>query len=202
VVKVHAREFVDEAYNGLRPQLVCYLMKLTHDREQAEDFVQESYARLLFETSAGRPPRNARAWLYQVARNLVVSDRRRLSVATRAGGRLRGDCSPSAEDHALLHEAEEELLTQLTQFGWVDRTALLMVAHGYSCADIARAVGRSESAVRTRICRARLRLRMRMLHSMEQRRFVDPDESGVGSAVPHYGAPGGVLPRILEASIE
>jgi hypothetical protein len=29
-------------------------------------------------------------------------------------------------------------------------------------------------------------------------RFVDPDQADVGTVVPHFGRPGGVLPRILE----
>lgn len=29
-------------------------------------------------------------------------------------------------------------------------------------------------------------------------RFVDPDAEGAGSVIPHFGRPGGVLPRILE----
>jgi hypothetical protein len=34
----------------------------------------------------------------------------------------------------------------------------------------------------------------------ESRRFIDPDESANGPVVPHYGAPGGVLPHILDAA--
>lgn len=33
----------------------------------------------------------------------------------------------------------------------------------------------------------------------DQGRFVDPDEPGTGLVVPHRGAPGGVLPRILDS---
>lgn len=33
-------------------------------------------------------------------------------------------------------------------------------------------------------------------------RFVDPGEAAVGAVIPHYGRPGGVLPRILESSGE
>ena len=37
-------------------------------------------------------------------------------------------------------------------------------------------------------------------YATDQERFVDPDEPGVGRVVPHHGAPGGVLPRFLEAT--
>jgi RNA polymerase sigma-70 factor, ECF subfamily len=152
---------LDEVY-AMREQLICYMTRFTHDREQAEDLVQEGYARLLVEVGAGRVPSSPRAWLYRVCKNLLISTSRRRAVAARATNGLRLESSPSAEDHVLLHETEDELLLQLRQFCWVDRTSLLMAAQGYSRADIARVVGCSTSAVRTRICRARLRLRIQL----------------------------------------
>jgi hypothetical protein len=41
-----------------------------------------------------------------------------------------------------------------------------------------------------------------LYYSSGQGRFVDPDEPGVGPAVPHFGAPGGVLPRLLDVTDE
>jgi hypothetical protein len=39
-----------------------------------------------------------------------------------------------------------------------------------------------------------------LYYAAKQGRFVDPDEPGSGRVVLHYGAPGGVLPRIIEAN--
>ena len=44
----------------------------------------------------------------------------------------------------------------------VARTALLLAAEGFSGAEIAAAIGRSESATRTLLCRTRLRVRGRL----------------------------------------
>jgi hypothetical protein len=41
-----------------------------------------------------------------------------------------------------------------------------------------------------------------LYYSTDQRRFVDPGEPRAGSVLPHYGAPGGVLPRILDPARE
>jgi hypothetical protein len=38
-----------------------------------------------------------------------------------------------------------------------------------------------------------------LYYSPKLKRFVNPDRLGMGSAVPHFGRPGGVLPRILES---
>lgn len=37
-----------------------------------------------------------------------------------------------------------------------------------------------------------------LYYAVEQDRFVDPDEVTSGSVVPHFGAPGGVLPRVMD----
>jgi hypothetical protein len=39
-----------------------------------------------------------------------------------------------------------------------------------------------------------------LYYSSSRARFVAPDSSGPADAVPHYGRPGGVLPRIIEDS--
>jgi hypothetical protein len=41
-----------------------------------------------------------------------------------------------------------------------------------------------------------------LYYSVEQQRFVDPDEPATGLVVAHYGAPTGVLPRILEDAVD
>ncbi len=110
-----------------------------------------------------RAPREMRAWLFRVGRNLVIDRGRRQQLADRLQDRLRvGSAGPSAEDECLVREARRELDVLLAQTSSDDRTALLMAAAGYSGAEIARAVGLSEGAVRTRMTRARGRLRMRL----------------------------------------
>jgi RNA polymerase sigma-70 factor, ECF subfamily len=151
---------VEDAYDEYRDQLYGYLVSLTRDRETSQDLLHESYARLAHEVLVGRAPQNVRAWLYQVARNLVVSRGRRQQVAERWMNRQsESRLEASAEEHYLLREASVELRGALLELSPADRTALLMAAQGYSGAEIAQAVGRSSAAIRTRLCRARGRLR-------------------------------------------
>src|ERR1700712_3850048 len=59
------------------PGLVRFVMRQTRDRELAEDIVQETLARAWkhpARIAAGRDA--ARAWLFTVARNLVIDDAR------------------------------------------------------------------------------------------------------------------------------
>lgn len=41
-----------------------------------------------------------------------------------------------------------------------------------------------------------------LYYELGSQRFVDPDRVGVGPVVPHFGRPGGVLPRILGSATE
>jgi RNA polymerase sigma-70 factor (ECF subfamily) len=48
---------------------------LTHDREEAEDLVQETYAKALKGFASFRPGTNFRAWIYKILRNAFLSSR-------------------------------------------------------------------------------------------------------------------------------
>jgi len=150
-------------YDAHHEQLYGYLVSITRDGDLAHDVVQKAYARLQREVKQQRAPREMRAWLFRVGRNLVIDRGRRQQLADRLQDRLRVESAgPSAEDECLVREARRELDVLLAQTSSDDRTALLMAAAGYSGAEFARAVGLSEGAVRTRMTRARGRLRMRL----------------------------------------
>jgi RNA polymerase sigma-70 factor (ECF subfamily) len=156
-------DVTSQAYDAHHEQLYGYLVSITRDGDLAHDVVQEAYARLQREVKHQRAPREMRAWLFRVGRNLVIDRGRRQQLADTLPDRLRVESAgPSAEEECLVREARRELDVLLAQTSSDDRTALLMAAAGYSGAEIARAVGLSEGAVRTRMTRARGRLRMRL----------------------------------------
>jgi DNA-directed RNA polymerase specialized sigma24 family protein len=68
----------------------------------------------------------------------------------------------SPEDATLERETDVSLVTALATLPPDMRVALLMAASGDGSAAIGAAIGRSEGATRTLICRARLRLREAM----------------------------------------
>src|SRR4051794_22583145 len=88
-----------ELHDVHAPALWRFVVRLTGDDRLAEDVVQETLLRvwrrpqILTEDEAG-----ARAWLFTVARNLVIDDRRRARV-NREGARDDLPERPSA-DHA------------------------------------------------------------------------------------------------------
>jgi RNA polymerase sigma-70 factor, ECF subfamily len=143
--------------------LFSFLVRTTRDMEAAEELLQEAYLRLTRELLAGRAPDNVRAWLFQVAANLAVSRGRRLSTALRGLVRLRPvsaagpDTSP--EQIALAREGRCQLLHALDGLKPDARAALLLASEGFTGAEIGAAIGRSEAAARTLLCRTRLQAR-------------------------------------------
>ncbi|MGH2380167.1 MAG: RNA polymerase sigma factor [Candidatus Limnocylindria bacterium] len=148
------------AYADHAGQLRSHLAASTRDAAAAEDLLHETFVRLLTELAAGRPPRNLRAWLFRVGINLATSRARHHGVARRRAPELmRRETAPSPEDELIEREAAGALAGRLAGLPRDVRTALLLSAHGYTGAEIARHIGRSELATRSLICRHRSRLR-------------------------------------------
>lgn len=139
------------------------LLAMTRDPAAADDLVSEAFMRLAAQIRAGRIPEDPPAWLYRVGANLVVSRARRASVATRAlPGLVRRDAVRSPEDEVLDRERDLLLHDVLGTLADADREIVVLAARGYRPEEIAGMIGKSGPATRTRLCRARGRLRTRL----------------------------------------
>ena len=148
------------AYDDHGEALRLFLVRYTRDAAAAEDLAHEAFVRLLTELAAGRPPTNTRAWLFRVGLNLATSRARRLGVAVRHASELLPRMSmPSPEDELIDREERGRLTALLEGLPGDVRAALLLSAEGYSGAEIARTIGRTELATRSMLCRQRSRLR-------------------------------------------
>ncbi len=152
--------FLGDLYRIHAPGLIRWMTGYTRDGELAADVVQEAFLRLARELQAGRPPDNAPAWLAQVARNLATSRARRAATALRLEARIERPAAPEDPAIALLANERATAVHQaLATLRPVDRTALVLAAHGHHNAEIAERIGRTELATRALLCRARRRLR-------------------------------------------
>ena len=160
----HSDELVLTAlYDAHRAELFAFLVRMTRDREVAEDLLQESFIRLIKEARAGRMPDEVRAWLYRVASNAAISRSRRGATWNRLVPRLLDRREPvGPESEALRAERNMELQTALAQLAPDGRAALLLAAQGFDGHEIAASIGRSEGATRTLLCRSRVQLRLVM----------------------------------------
>jgi RNA polymerase sigma-70 factor (ECF subfamily) len=73
----------DRLYN-----LACWL---THDRQEAEDLVQDTYAKALRGFSSFQPGTNFRAWIYKILRNTFLTSRTGLKAAATVPLDLEGE---------------------------------------------------------------------------------------------------------------
>ena len=147
-------------YEEHSSEILGFLVRMTRDRGAAEDVLQETFVSLISESRAGKMPDLVRPWLYRTATNAVISRSRRRLALARLLPRLLDRREPEQpEAESLRLERESDLHAALARLVPDARAALLLAAQGFAGADIALAIGRSEGATRTLMCRAREDLR-------------------------------------------
>lgn len=164
-IRVDRREAIAAAFETYHSELYGFIRRGTRDEAAAEDLLQDAFLRLAREVSAGRSPDNIRAWLYRVAANLIVSRaRRRRTVVDWLSRQGRGGTSSVAgpEVSILQLERSREVDGALAGLSSDARTALLLASQGFSGDEIAEAIGRSPTATRVMMCRARVRVRLQL----------------------------------------
>lgn len=149
------------AYERYAPELTVYVARSFRGRLTPEDVVHDTFTRLIREADADRLPAHVRPWLYRVAHNIAVSGLRRPAAAARSIDETPGTESVtcSAEEESETAMVSLELRMALGALPLDARTALLMVADGYSGREIAQVVGRTDLATRALLWRSRRSLR-------------------------------------------
>jgi RNA polymerase sigma-70 factor (ECF subfamily) len=142
---------VAEAFDTSYRRLVAQLYAVTGDRAEAEDAVQEAFARAVASGRKWRHVVNREAWLRTVAVNHVRTRARRRRLFQRARSRISTPAeSPGVtEDHVAVVEAMRHL-------GEAQRLVLAM--HYFadlSVADVAAELGLPPGTVKTRLMRGR-----------------------------------------------
>jgi RNA polymerase sigma factor (sigma-70 family) len=128
-------------------------------RTLAEDVLAETFARAFAARHRAYTTEGSlRAWLHAIARNLIADELRRQARSSRAVERLRAHPAPDAPDAA--EPPDPELLHALAGLREQERETLLLLAWGeLSYEEIAVVTGVAIGTVRSRLSRARGRLR-------------------------------------------
>jgi RNA polymerase sigma-70 factor, ECF subfamily len=146
---------------------------LTGNATDAEDLVQETYARALSAASQFAPGTNLKAWLFRILRNTFISHYRRQRNNPVVGGLDTVDPSvvgPS-EEHWLRDDREldrlrkvvaEEIERALMSLSEDARMVILLDLEGLTEAETAEIVGRPVGTVKSRLARARAALRQQL----------------------------------------
>jgi RNA polymerase sigma-70 factor (ECF subfamily) len=153
-----------ELYAEHGRKILAYGLRRVAEPQDAADVVAETFL-IAWRRLADVPPDpDALLWLYGVARRVLANqlrgDRRRLLL----GERLRAELPALVASQASPSGEAAPILVALSQLDEADRELLLLVGwEGLAPAQVARVVGGSAVAVRSRLHRARGRLRVAML---------------------------------------
>ncbi|MDB5081175.1 MAG: polymerase sigma factor [Chloroflexi bacterium] len=150
------------------PKLVRYIYGLTHERELAEDLVQETFVSAYRALSSAPDDLRLSAWLYKIALNKVRSEKRRKELPVysvtfsneKGQGRAENEqpifnvADPRQEPGEQVAQ-RQQIAGTLAQLPDDQATALLMDAQGYGDDEIASALEVSVGAVRQKLFRGR-----------------------------------------------
>lgn len=161
--------FEDLAIPLFKP-LYNYAYWLAHNREDAEDLVQETYARALKGFSSFQKGTNFRAWMYRILRNTFLSSRTASRVATTLPLEPEEDGSCGAielqtpETIALELSNREQIQAAIEELPTYFRETLLLCdVEEMSYREIAETLSVPIGTVASRVARARKAFRLALV---------------------------------------
>jgi RNA polymerase sigma-70 factor (ECF subfamily) len=158
-----ALAYADTLYNFAR-----YLSGSSTD---AEDLVQETYARALRAAAQFEPGTNLKAWLFRILRNTWISLARRRRANPTIGGLDTVNPMIEAEQSFFCDDVEldrlrkrvaTEIEAALMTLSEEARTVILLDLEGLTETDVAAVLGCAVGTVKSRLYRARQALRRQL----------------------------------------
>jgi len=157
-----------QVFSAHRDRIYGFCLRMMRNHEEAEDISQEVFLRAVRAIGTFRGDASITTWLHQIAHNLCLT---RLAAARKnmesaphwtLVDELPSD-SPSAETSVVSADLRKALEIAVGELEPVFREAILLrEVENQSYEEIARIAGTSVNTVKTRIYRARIRLRQQL----------------------------------------
>jgi RNA polymerase sigma-70 factor (ECF subfamily) len=154
----------DEIYARFNTRLFTFLVRLSRDRDRAQDLLEDTWLRLVSHADRLRDDTTLGPWLFTVARNLYLSQCR-ARVLEQSDDALLSQVSdaPSPFVQAAANESHRRLEAALASLPLIYREVLLLVGvEGMSISDAAAICEVSNDTLRQRLSRGRAMLAERM----------------------------------------
>jgi RNA polymerase sigma-70 factor (ECF subfamily) len=154
-----------EVTKQLRREIFGYIQKKVGDHSSADDLTQDTFLRVERALAKGVKPEHFRGWIYQIARNAIIdwTKQRRRFVELEGEEKIAESVNLEAADstdsefrQALFAYAAKVIEGMPAE----DREALTLTElDGFSREELANHLGISVSAAKSRVVRARAKLR-------------------------------------------
>lgn len=154
----------------LLEQLYNFAHWLTQDRTEAEDLVQETFAKALRGFSSFRPGTNFRAWIYRILRNSFLSSRTGLKmVMLDEEGTDELPAENASPETVLIERANREVVQKALEELPVQFREILLLCEveEMSYQEISETLAIPMGTVMSRLYRARKALRAALLAKTE-----------------------------------
>jgi RNA polymerase sigma-70 factor, ECF subfamily len=151
-----------ETYSALLFRVAHSILR---SRTEAEDVVQDVFVRVIEHRSKLVDIRDMRVWLVRIAWNLALDRKRRIRPAQFDAGFAESLAARTVAADQALGEALEmqAVLCEIDRLPKSERAVLLLSAMDeLQTTQIAEVLGKSDSAIRALLFRARTRLRQRL----------------------------------------
>ena len=142
---------------GILPRLRAYALSLTHNRDRADDLVQQTALKALAGRKSFRLGTNFGGWIFRIQRNEFISELRRERPTVNLDDAVASlPFRPPQQDNGLIMR---EFMAAFRQLSDGTRRALLLTQlEGYSHEQVASHVGIAVGTVKSRISRGRDKL--------------------------------------------
>ncbi len=161
-VKPSAPEQVlTESYRQFRSGLLGFLQGRVHDPALAEDLLHEVFLKAMTALEKGVTPANMPAWLYRIARNVIIDHYRSQRITSELPEDLEAEQPFSLPAEQTLALCLTPFMKELPEL--YRDTMLATAIEGRSLADLSRELGLSHSAMKSRASRGRQMLRDKVL---------------------------------------
>jgi len=146
-------------------EILCYVQRLTNDKDLAKDLTQDTYIRAL-EVDKKSTMSIEKSYLYKIARNLVIDKVRRSKVITQMPYDEETHCNEQKDspEGIIYDEFNQEKLKECIQnLPRRNKQAFVLYLYkGYSRKEISEIMGISTNAVEKNITRATLKIKEEM----------------------------------------
>jgi RNA polymerase sigma-70 factor (ECF subfamily) len=173
---------LDQLIVRFQHRLLRYLLFLTGNREQAEDIFQEVWMRVLTRGTQFNGKSRFETWLFTIARNLVIDQRRKRTMSSldelfEAGGDDDRplafevpDHEPGPFDRMSSVEDREQIASALLQLDTLYREVLVLRFHeDLSLEEISKVTRAPLSTVKSRLYRGMASIKPRLERAQNRR---------------------------------